>query len=495
MTDNKRVVSPEWVTSVRGDRKLDERYGKGWGVSPAPVVRGASFTDFSSCEMAVPVGDSEAEKAIRFHELLHAGVSPAEVPMELISQMGISRQAIRLAEEVRVNCIGRYITERNGSTGDIRNLADGTESATANEIIKRKSWNEAVVLLLTTLNTSAYKNVRRKFRTVKEWRDLITQVEKYLETHGCHFDARRMEKRHEAYHVARWARNTSPVVYKWIDPKNGEQNTVFTEGFQAFTLPLAIAIDQMFQYESKEEEGNKGNDLQLVNGASKRDFLLGSEMWETMIMGSTTLTEPTASFISKRRRPAMTGKFPSRPDRMLTDPERRIFRETVRSRGGVVGFDCSGSMGVSHEVVRDAVKQFAGATVLVYSHVSRGKPNAWVVAKNGRMISEAEFDELPLHHGNGIDAPALRWALRQRRSNKDFVLWVSDGQVTGRGDTMREDLVEECAHLSLRHNIIGVDTCHEALQLLADMKRTNATPKHKFCRKMTTQLRMMKGGR
>jgi hypothetical protein len=406
--------------------------------------------------------------------------------MELIAQMGISRQAIRLAEEVRVNCVGRYINERNPRrTADIRNLCDGTEKATAQEIVKRKSWNEAVTLLLTTINTSSYKAVKRKMRTVKEWQDPINQVEKYLNAHGANFDARKYDDRRLAYHISRIASNTDPIVYQWVSSKGSAQQTVFTKGFTGFTLPLAIAIDQMFQY----EEESKDKTTQFVNGKSNRHLMFGSEQWETMIIGATSLTEPTANFLSKRKRPAMTGKYPSRPDRLLTDPERRIFREVVRSRGGVVVFDCSGSMNVTHEVVRNAVKQFAGATVLVYSHNRRGNANAWVVAKNGRMINEKEFDELPLHSGNGVDGPALRWALRQRKSNKDFVLWVSDGQVTGRGDHMTNELVEECAHLSVRHNIIGVDNCQEALDLLSEMKRTNSTPKHKFCRVITNQLK------
>jgi hypothetical protein len=453
-------------------------------VSPAPAVRGAAFTDFANCEMAVPVGDTPAEQAIRFHELLHAGLSPAEVPMELLAQLGISRQAVRVAEEVRINLAGRYISERFSTSGDIRDLADGNEKSTCQEIVNRKNWNEAVTILLSSVNTRAYRVVKRKLRTVPEWKESIQAIENYLNAQGYNIDAKKSYDRDAAYTTVRhFARDTEPVIYKWVSDKNGEQATVFTKGFQAVTLPLAVAIDKMFDTEPSPQ------DTQVMPGKTKRHLDLGSELWEEMIIGSTSLTEPTSNFISKRKRPSMTGKYPSRPDRLLTDPERRIFREVVRSRGGVVVFDCSGSMGVTHEVVRNAVKQFAGATVLVYSHNRRGNGNAWVVARNSKMISEAEFDNLPLHNGNGIDGPALRWAIRQRKTNKDFVLWVSDGQVTGRGDTMRKDLAVECAHLSLRHNIIGVDTCEEAIQLLAEMKRTGATPKHKFCRLITSILK------
>jgi hypothetical protein len=279
--------------------------------------------------------------------------------------------------------------------------------------------------------------------------------------------------------------STEPLKFEWVE-KSQEHSSLIPEGFMQRTFPLANKIDGWLQQPPVELE----KELQRTNARRRRDR--GSE-WEHLRFGMTSLTENTGSFIGKRKRPAMTGKYPSRPDRLLTDPERRIFREVVRARGGVVVFDCSGSMGVSHETVRETVKQFAGALIVVYSNStsSGGSPNAWVVAKNGRMIKESDFDELPLHCGNGVDGPILRWALRQRKSNKDFILWVSDGQVTGKNDDMHDDLIRECASLSMRNNIVGVDSCDQAIELLATMKRTGAVPKNRYCRLMTNWVKAL----
>ena len=184
----------------------------------------------------------------------------------------------------------------------------------------------------------------------------------------------------------------------------------------------------------------------------------------------------------------MMGKYPSRPDRLLTDPERRIFRETVRGEGGIVVFDCSGSMSVTHEDVRAVTKKFAGATIVAYTQRGEHEANAWILARNQRMVSEHEFADIPLNHGNGVDGPMLRWAIRQKKNPKDFIVWVSDGYVTGKGDYSAETLVAECAELCVKHKIIGVEDCEEALNLLEEMKRTGARPSNRYARRITHYL-------
>jgi hypothetical protein len=475
MTDKQRSVSPEWLVTRREDALLDERYGQGWGVSSAPLVRGASFTDFGLAEMAVPDGDSEAAKSIRLHELIHAAISPAEVPAELLSLLGVSSQAVRIAEEVRVNLVGRRVESITEYDGDIWTLTDGTEKALCDSICEKKSWNDALNIYLTTYNTKVHKAVKRRLRRVTEWRDHFLAIDAYLRSFGLDYD-----KGEHSYAHAKSASITDPRLYVWKDSKGVEHNTIFPFGFQNYTLSLANTIDEWFIRPPKMSRRGKQE-----YAKKKREVEVQSSKWEPFVLGTTSLTESTSSFLSKRKRPAMTGKHPSRPDRLLTDPERRIFRETVKSAGGVVVFDCSGSMGVSHTVVADAVKQFAGATVLVYSHTSGRASNAWIVARNGRMISESEFEKLPLNSGNGVDGPALRWAIRQRRSQKDFILWVSDGQVTGKFDAMAEELLAECAVLSLKHNIVGVDSCEDAIKLLAEMKRMGSMPRNRYCRVIT----------
>ena len=487
MTDHK--VSPEWLVPTRVDFEFDEALKGGWGVSPAPLMRGASFTDFGTHEMAVPLGDSPEEKAVRLHELIHARISPTQVPPELMKQLGVSSMAVRLAEEVRVNFVGRDVAtmvnrankagrQLSETLGDTFDLCDGTEKEVARKAVEKDSWNDALHIFLSTYNTGVYKTVKRTLRKKPEWREPLEVIETSLdERHRfCH---RGETFAGSSTRSGIYANDTTPINYVWKDPKGNEQSTIIPQGFIHHTLVLANDIDHWLVHPPQ-----KGRRRKSVVTPNEIEANTNASAWETLSFGLTSLTETTSAFLGRRKRPAMTGKYPTRPDRLLTDPERRIFRETVRAQGGIVVFDCSGSMGVHHDVVAHAVKQFAGATIVVYSSSRASRANAWVVARNGRMVSREEFDELPLNQGNGVDGPILRWAIRQRKQ-REFIMWVSDGQVTGKGDNQTEAMKVECAYLSTRHNIIGVNDCGEALQLLSDLKKGMPLPRQKFCRLMS----------
>lgn len=471
---NARPLAPEWLVPYREDSGLDERLTGGWGIRPSPMLRGAPHTDFTNNTISVPFGTSDAEKAVQIHEMLHAALSPAEVPGELLDLMGVSKQAVSLAEEVRINFVGSNFRAVSAEEidGNTRHLSDGSEYSSTDRICKTEAWNDALNLFLATYNTDVFRTVKRRLRRVKHWRDSLTQIERHLDRLGYRNDKVFFSRRKAL------AIDTDPEVYRWVDRKGNDRTTFLNTGFTSCTLPLAQTIDEWIANPPAPEVVGKE--------PVKREIRPMSDKWAELRIGATRLTEPTTAFIGRRKRPAMTGKHPSRPDRLLTDPERRIFRETVKSTGGVVVFDCSGSMGVTHDVVRQAVKQFAGATIIVYSDAmytnDTTRPNAWVVAKNGRMVSHDDFDALPLHSGNGVDGPVLRWAVKNRRSSKDFILWVSDGCVTGRGDCVTDELLDEVVSLSQKHGIVGVDNCEEAVELLRRMKATGKVPVNRYCK-------------
>lgn len=462
----RRVASPEWVVAGRSDIDVDTTLVGGWGVSPAPLARSASFTNFAEREMAVPVGNSPSEKAVRTHELIHARVSPTRIPVQLMEQIGVTSSSVRTAEEVRVNFLANAdLMKRKGHPGTA-DLCDGSEKGLATKAVENGDWSLALSLYLNTFNTKVHKVVKRKLRTVPQWKESLSVIEKQMKDWDCS-----RNNHHWEHRVA----FTSPITYRYVNGRFGKtEDVLLGQGFIEYTLPLAEQIDGWIADPPRKTTKVAGGLSRVPNYRKMHG------QWETLRFGMTSLTESTTSFMGRRKRPAMTGKFPSRPDRLLTDPERRIFRETVRSEGGIVVFDCSGSMSVTHQEVRDVVAKYAGVTVVAYTWRGRNVANAWILARNGRMISESDFEEIDLNNGNGVDGPILRWAIRQRRSPKDFIIWVSDGFVTGRGDSSTDNLMKECAQLSVRHNIIGVKDSEEALSLLADMKRTGLRPRHKF---------------
>ena len=91
-----------------------------------------------------------------------------------------------------------------------------------------------------------------------------------------------------------------------------------------------------------------------------------------------------------------------------------------------------------------------GATVALYAHREGSKdvPNFWVLAKDGKMV-----DKLPKPHGggNGVDGPALRWAIKAKRFANEPLLWVCDGCVTdGEHDSTYAHLTAEARALAIK---------------------------------------------
>lgn len=470
--NNPPIASPEWVVSDRADRTTDPMMSKGWEAIPTPLQRGASYTDFASHEIAVPEGESPSARAIRLHELLHARVSPSAVPAALMTQLGVSPSSVRIAEEIRVNWLAGQARHRDSGIADIAEMCDGSERGLADEAVKNKDWRSGLALLLSTYNTKSYKLVKRRLRLNPEWKEATDVIQRHLRDKqwGSGLFGRGL---------ITYRTNTYPNGYRWHDTKTkGTHDTYLPQGFTDHTLPLAQTIDEWLASPPTDpKKAKKGHEK---NPERKTPPVVPmSSDWEDLRFGMTSLTESATTFIGRRKRPAMTGKAPVRPDRLLTDPERRIFREVVRGDGGVVVFDCSGSMSVNIDEVKAILKHFAGATIMVYTYRGDNKANAWVLARNGRMVADSEFHDLDLGNGNGVDSPALRWAIRQRKTPKDFIVWVSDGHVTGKGDTSSSELIRECALLSYKYNIIGVADSAEAIRLVADMKR-GVRPRHKF---------------
>lgn len=483
------VAAPEWAVARRRDVVVDaERLDGGWGTTPSSVSRGSAYTDFTTRTMAVPEGDSDIARAIRFHELTHARYSPVEVPRELCQQLGIRTETVHIAEEMRMNLITTTLDQgyprvsggpdpvtRHEIAELTRGLTDNTEAGAADFANKNKDFRQAVNLMFATYGLDVFRTVKRRLKLNKEWAEAIEGVAKFLKRN---------------YPLAtRWsagiAADTDPIAYRYVD-KRTVLSTTLPAGFVNTTLSIAQDIENIIAnggadgstYRPKpegEEADDTDNGDEINPDPSGPLGSVSSIPWEALRFGITSLTEPSSSFLGRRKRPSMTGKVPRRPDRLLTDPERRIFSEVVRGAGGIVVLDCSGSMGVEHSVVRQTTELYAGATVLAYTNRDSSSANSWILADGGRMISQDEMNTLPLNRGNGCDGPALRWAVRRRKKD-EFIVWVSDFGVTGQNDAQTREMEHDCAELVRKHKIIQVNTCEDAIELLRDMKRNGRVP-------------------
>lgn len=194
-----------------------------------------------------------------------------------------------------------------------------------------------------------------------------------------------------------------------------------------------------------------------------------SEKWETLRVAKPELTVSHTGKLGRKVIRGQEGKYPHYIDRLVTDPERRIFRRKTRSLGAVMVLDCSGSMGWSEEDIDRLIKAASGATILCYSHgrYDGTKPNAWVVARRNQRVRV--LPEFP--GGNGVDGPALRYALKHlRMSSVNPVIWVSDQQVTGKGDVCSAELRAETDALVKRHGILVTEDVESTLRLVRKLQ-------------------------
>ncbi len=201
--------------------------------------------------------------------------------------------------------------------------------------------------------------------------------------------------------------------------------------------------------------------------------LLEEQGWCKPYLSKYPLELPHTGKLGRRLIATNEGKNPKNFHRLVTDPFRRIFVRKTRSLGGVVVFDCSGSMGLSTEQIKQVLRSSAGCSILCYSdHGSeeedRKSGNMHLVARNGRQMRG--LPDFP--GGNGVDLPALRYGYDHLRLNgRSPVIWVSDGRVTGsRGETSRDLRKQTMAYVDHR-KIYWVETPEDAIHLLTKLQK------------------------
>lgn len=181
--------------------------------------------------------------------------------------------------------------------------------------------------------------------------------------------------------------------------------------------------------------------------------------WGKAHFTSARLTEPLPSRMRRRtRRPCETGAVPRNWHRIPVDG--RVFDERrKRPGGGTVLVDLSGSMSLSMDEVDELLGQFPAVTVAVYAGTEGSfrvdgvtyNGTVKVIARKGRRCSRDDVG-FP-YGGNVIDGPALDWLGTQSGP----LVWVSDGCVTGKGETWSPNLVVDAALKCRRYGIQRVD--------------------------------------
>lgn len=227
------------------------------------------------------------------------------------------------------------------------------------------------------------------------------------------------------------------------------------------------AIDRMSNEQVNEQQSRKLAKREQANTPHKaypKDSDLVGD-WEQLVVSKPELSINHTGKLGRRVIASDSGREIRYLNRMVSDPDKRVFSRKTRALGGVVVIDASGSMHLSEDDLDRLLKASAGATVVMYSggldHPS--KPNVWVIARKGRMVRR--LPDVP--GDNAVDGPALVYAASLRERSSQPLIWVSDGYVTGRntGHTNR-NLQKDIEKITRRHKVIRVNDVQEAEQLM-----------------------------
>ena len=371
--------------------------------------------------MRAPFEGGPHGRLVRAHELMHARVSPV-APACFEAWSELAPRAVECAEEFRVNTL----LARVGF--DLAELRDGSERLTGRRLAASEEWEELAYFAAAVSGTRALGVLAGGARAVRpSWGAACRALEREL---------------------VRAARRVDTSMLASTAP--GERD--LPEGFSVHTRALASIVARHATRPTTDRPRRRGR-RPVATGTFAPLVLDPTIGLDVVVPGTAT----------PRRALAASGRRVRRPDRLATDPARRVFERRGRGRGGVVLVDQSGSMSLTDDELCDLLGAAPGAFILGYSHApgSSGVPNAWVLADRGRAAATVRAGNV----GNGVDGPALRHALA-RRLGREPMVWICDGQVTDSGDHADAALAAECARLVVRHGVQMVSSVPEALAVL-----------------------------
>ena len=465
-------TEPEWLG--RSDT------GNGaWVVTECNPRRGEPMTAISERVMKVPMHDTALARAIRAHEMMHAKVSPVDSLPAWVARGIASEKAMIAVEELRVN----FLCSKTGF--DVKaNLADGGETADGERFACTNDWQGAVLMAVATAGTASNKlflnGVRRHNRM---WGDALADISKRA--------VKEMDKAHKTRTLASTEVERSSGLFpfgfshteriaEWIDrlasispeelsdgqdgqdgssDESGDEQGESQEGEESKASPTKAVHSNRGRGRPRKGEGKR------LTGITPSQHTHRIPSWSEMTIEKLPMPLHTKGNIGKKRTASNVGRSPRRLHRFMTDPEKRVFDKVTRGNGGVVVIDASGSMNFSHEQIRSIVENAPGATVLSYSETQAG-PSAYILADKGRMCSE-----LPQQGaGNGVDFPALEWAVKNRQRSSSPIIWVTDGGVCGKNDGFSNILAMQCINFCKKHNIIVLPYVSEAIEELRKMR-------------------------
>ena len=471
MNTNKRMVLTE--PEMLGRRDVE---GGRWTIDPCNARRGEPRTSIIERKMLVPVDETEFSRCTRAHEMMHAKVSPAN-HLEEWAQRGIASQESMVAvEELRVN----FLCQQVGFDMK-KHFTDGSETADGERIAITGDWKNAVLAAIMTAGTASNKallnGIRRHNRM---WGNGLADISKRAvkemkkASKYANFASTAVDQNSGLYpagfihteRIAEWVDRLASISPEELfgqeqaEGEETEENTAEGEKQTTSTSKTKASHSNRGRGRPKEGEGKR------LSGITPSLSSRAIPTWTELNIGHLPMPIQTKGNIGKKRTSSNIGRSPRRMHRLLSDPSMRIFDKVSRGAGGVVIIDNSGSMSLSHKQVQRIVEHSPGALVASYSELGTDDPNMYILANKGRMVNSIPKQGA----GNGVDFPAIEWAVKNKQRSNSPVVWVTDGGVCGKNAGYNDILAMQCINFCRKHNIIIVPHVEEAIAVLKKMK-------------------------
>ena len=152
------------------------------------------------------------------------------------------------------------------------------------------------------------------------------------------------------------------------------------------------------------------------------------------------------------------GIVPKNMHRMTTD--KKVFTNKTTVAGGSMMIDCSGSMALYEEDIREIIDYLPAANIAGYvgyhDKIDGYDGMIRVIAKDGRIDTSA-FEALESYGANSVDLDGLKWLAEQPEPR----IWISDQQVigvnaNGSATNLSLEKRQEISRYMKRHNIIPI---------------------------------------
>lgn len=430
------VIFPELITG-----REDDVINGPWTVREGSTARGSASCNLAERVLEVPLASSAQARVVRAHELMHARVSPM-VDHLLKSIDEVTPRALECAEELRVNTLLARLNF------EVALLRDGTEKIGGRRVAEAGEWGEAICFMMAVLGTGAEREYMAGVRQGKPaWMPAMRAVRKRA--------------------LDLLARQSTTILGATRLDGDG-----LPSGYATSTLEVARMLTRVLDVRMPSTTEELRAFRRSLEGGGRRPAT--GHFAPLVFDASLAYRSPPPVGNVRRTRAVTTGTTLRYPSRLLTDDHRRAFAQRQRTRGGVVVIDQSGSMDLDPEVLEGLLRRAPNALVVGYSHRpgDRGSTaNAWLLCDRGTIAGAFPSGNV----GNGVDGPALRWALTQRQGNEP-VVWITDGQVTDSHDHPDAALTLECANLVRQHRIRLVRDLTDASKALRS--RPLVTPTH-----------------